>query len=347
MEMDIMPKKPFAIRAGLHCLFSGLYHILEQERPEAAAESDEADIYFETNGLNLEYYGDLNRVWLASQEDIVERFAGTYGLQLHASFEVELDPGAALLRLREAVLQGRMPLVFIRTTSLDYHEVFRDGEERNHLVLLLGWDDGDDSVLIGDSSFLDQAGHVTTYKGVLTVDALRRGLWGYAWFKADAEQKPSTGIGRFNTVLQNIRTFNQGLELPDQRYQGSLAYRMYVRDYNKLLALDAPAFSAVCRNVYYCFRVGGMLHQLEYLAVYIGRYKGRWPQEGQELLNHVEGLREQWRKALMQLYKVGLSVQRGKIGLVQDRFTLLLDEHDKLLVALLSAVDEEQGTASR
>lgn len=90
-----------------------------------------------------------------------------------------------------------------------------------------------------------------------------------------------------------------------------------------------------------------MLHQLEYLAVYIGRYKGRWPQEGQELLNHVEGLREQWRKALMQLYKVGLSVQRGKIGLVQDRFTLLLDEHDKLLVALLSAVDEEQGTASR
>ncbi|ANY70213.1 hypothetical protein BBD42_29680 [Paenibacillus sp. BIHB 4019] len=347
MEMEITHKKPFAIRAGLHCLFSGLYHILERERPEAAAESDEADIYFETNGLNLEYYGDLNRVWLASQQDIVERFAQTYGLKPHASFEVELNPGAALLRLREAVLQGRMPLLFIRTTSLDYHEVFRDGEERNHLVLLLGWDDGSDSVLIGDSSFLDQAGHVTTYEGVLTVDALQKGLWGYAWFETDKERKPSSGSERFNAVLQNIRSFNQGLELPGQRYQGSLAYRIYVRDYAKLPALDAPAFSAVCRNVYYCFRVGGMLHQLEYLSAYIGRYEGRWPQEGQELLYRVEGLREKWRKALMQLYKVGLSVQRDKIGLLQDRFSLLLDEHEKLLCDLLKAVDEGQGTACR
>ncbi|SFF39683.1 hypothetical protein SAMN04487969_13335 [Paenibacillus algorifonticola] len=347
MEMDVMPKKPFAIRAGLHCLFSGLYHILERERPEAAAESDEADIYFETNGLNLEYYGDLNRVWLASQEDIVDRFAQTYGLELHASFEAELDPDAALLRLREAVLQGRMPLLFVRTTSLDYHEVFRDGEERNHLVLLLSWDDGGDSIRIGDTSFLDKAGHITTYEGVLTVDALRRGLWGYAWFQADAEQNPLSGLGRFTAALQNIRSFNQGLELPEQRYQGSLAYRMYVRDYAKLPALDALAFSAVCRNVYYCFRVGGMLHQLDYLAAYIGRYKGRWPQEGQELLHRVEGLREQWRKALMQLYKVGLSVQRDKIGLVQERFALLLDEHEKLLRTLLSAVGGEQGTARR
>ncbi len=348
MDADLLARKPVAIRPGLHCLFSGLTHILERERPGAAAESDEADIYFETNGLNLEYYGDLNKVWLASQQDIVERFAQTYGLELHASFEAELDPGSALLRLREAALQGRLPLLFVRTTALDYHEVFRDGEERNHLVLLLGWDDECASVRIGDTSFLDQAGRVTTYEGMLALDALSSGLWGYAWFAADEKRKPLSASARFQSVYRLLQTYAAGTKLPGLRYQGSLAYRMYVGDYAKLTELDDSAFQAACRNVYYCFRVGGMLHQLDYLTVYIKRYADRWPVTEHERLAGVEKLREQWRKALMQLYKVGLSVQRDRVVLIQERFAFLLDEHEGMLRKLLEeahgeAAEEDEG----
>lgn len=341
MDTSLMPKTSFTIHPGLHCLFSGMYHILELERPEAAAASDEAEIYFETNGLNLEYHGDLNRVWLASQQDIAQRLADTYGLKLQASFAVERDPDPALQLLRQAVLQGRLPLLFVRTTALDYHEVFRDGKERNHIVLLLGWDDSSGTVRIGDTSFLNHGGHVMTYEGQLTIEALRLGLWGYAWFEACADRQVYADRERRRAALRNIEAYVQGLELPGERYQGRLAYRMYVRALDQLPALEDTAFSAVCRNVYYCYRVGGMLHQLDYLTIFLERNRWSLTQDNQELVSQLDGLKAQWRKTLMQLYKIGLTVQREKVGPLQARFDQLLDEHEHLLRQLLGVACEE------
>jgi hypothetical protein len=334
LEGIVIPN--FQMRSGMHCLFSGLNHILMRELPHTAEETDESDLYLQTSGMNVEYNGDLNRVWLASQEAIIQRFAECYGLSARAFYEVGADSQGILEQLVAGLRAGRPVLLFIRTSSLIYHEVFREGEERNHIILLYGLDEQKQEAYIADTSFLDAAGVTQTYRGIVPLELILRGIWGYAWFERDKVRHPLPEAERFQSALDQVHMFLQGKVLPGGRYQGLLAYRIYVSEYTKLMELGDALFTSTCKNVYYCYRVGGMLHQLDYLCCFIERHDHRL-QQTDELLNSLDEMKTEWKKTLFQLYKIGISVQRDKIKAIQERSNLLLDKHELLLQRLLLA----------
>jgi hypothetical protein len=316
----------FTVQAGHHCLFSGLYHLLVRERPETKAE--EADIYFQSDGLNLEYHGDLSTMWLASQETIIQQFAACYGLYAQFTFQVGLS---ALDTLREVLLENRVLLIFMRSNHLDYHAVFRDGAKRNHILLLHGIDEAQEIALVADTSFLDVSGQTLSYNGPLRLDSLLNGLWGYAWFEVDPSRNPPPDDDeRFHRALTNIKQFIAGTVLPEGRYQGLAAYRAYVAAWQRLVGMKPAKFTETCKNMYYCLRVGGIMHQLDYFERFIGSHAKRI-RDPYSLIARLEDNRNDWKKSLYQLYKIGLSVQPHKLEPLQERYLSLIQTHEQWL----------------
>ncbi|WP_144029098.1 hypothetical protein [Paenibacillus rigui] len=322
------------IQTGHHCLFSGLRHLLVSERPELDARAAEADIYFESDGLNLEYNGDLSTMWLASQETIIEQFAASYGLRAQYTFEISPN---VLDVFREILLENRAVLVFMRSPYLDYHAVFRDGAERNHILLLYGIDEAGKTAFVADTSFLDVSGQTLSYSGPLSLEHVLAGVWGYAWVEADPSlSPPPTEAQRFERAVDNIRRFLGHHNLPSGRFQGLEAYRAYVEDWRRLMDVSPSEFTETCKNMYYCLRVGGMMHQLDYFEMFIGRHQDRI-RNWDELARRLTENRNNWKKSLYQLYKIGLCVQPHKLEALQDRYFSMLRAQGEWLEAFVDS----------
>ncbi len=318
----------FTIQSGHHCLFSGLRHLLIRERPELDMEVAEADIYFQSDGMNLAYNGNLSTMWLASQETILQQFAACYGLCVQFTFEV----GAAVLDIfREILQENRVILIFMRSPYLDYHAVFRDGEERNHILLLFGIDEINQVVQVADTSFLDGSGQTLSYTGPLSLSQLLAGVWGYTWFEVNPFQKPALNADeRYHRAIASIKRFNRRHHLPEGCYQGLEAYRAYVADWSRLIDMKPAEFTDTCKNMYYCLRIGGIMHQLDYFEQFIGKHRDRVG-DSEGMLLQLHNNRNEWKKSLYQLYKIGLSIQPHKLQPLQERYMSLLQTHEKWL----------------
>ncbi|SFL80443.1 hypothetical protein SAMN03159341_11023 [Paenibacillus sp. 1_12] len=326
--MSIYMVDNFTVQSGHHCLFSGLRHLLVRERPEFDKEVVEADIYFQSDGLNLEYNGNLCKMWLASQETIMRQFAACYGL--HAQYTFELGP-AVLDTFREIVRGNRAILIFMRSPYLDYHAVFRDGAEHNHILLLYGIDVIHQIAQVADTSFLDGSGQTLSYKGPLSLSHILAGVWGYAWFEVDPSHNPTPNAdARFHRAVENIKRFCRGHILPEGRFQGLDAYRAYVADWSRLINMDPAEFTDSCKHMYYCLRVGGIMHQLDYFEMFIGKHRER-VRDSDGMLQQLRVSQNEWKKSLYQLYKIGLSVQPHKLQPLQARYSTMLQTHEEWL----------------
>ncbi|WP_248925708.1 BtrH N-terminal domain-containing protein [Paenibacillus hamazuiensis] len=323
------------IEPGVHCLFSGLRHVLVHQLPEAAETADEADIYFQTGGLNVEYERGAFRIWLASREQILRRFAELYGMQPHISLHVE-SGADAIEPLRDTLAAGRLAVLFLRTSVIEYHEAFRDASARQHIVLLHGLDEVRQAAFIADTAFYDNAGSVQTFSGAIPLPLLREGLTGCASFEAAPGREPLPEPRRVQEALARMDAFVRGRELPGGRWQGMSAYRALMDNLANLSDLEDRIFTDMCKHAYYGLRIGGVVHQLEYFSRFLARHRHRF-ERMDELAAALEELRKDWRPALMQLYKIGLSVQRQKLASLQERCISLLDRHERFVRELLDA----------
>ncbi|MEI7024439.1 BtrH N-terminal domain-containing protein [Paenibacillus sp. y28] len=330
--MNHLVSPDFIARTGYHCLFSGLLHMLKREYPDIAA--DEADVYLQSDGLNVEFHGDMRTMWLASQEQIARRFADCYGFSADYRFDLLNRGEEALPALRETLADNRLVLLFMRTKQLRYHDIFQDGEERNHIILLYGLDEEAGTAYVADTSFYDVSGQLLSYQGPLPLHNVTAGLWGFARFKPQPGMAPKPEPERFAAACSRIRDFVSGTALDGERYQGMLAYKTYTDAFTGLAELDKEQFSATCKHVYYCLRIGGIMHQIDYLERFVTLHAHRLTRSA-DLAASWNEKRELWRKTLYQLYKIALSARPEKLAAVQQQCRILLEDQERLLNMLL------------
>ncbi|MGF7034400.1 hypothetical protein J2T17_005351 [Paenibacillus mucilaginosus] len=230
------------------------------------------------------------------------------------------------------------------------HEVYRDHPSRPHVICLYGLDRAADTAYIGDSFLLDMSGQALTYQGPVPLRRLLGGIYGAgfagrtpsagrsetvlpgagretaagedsartaAGALAAAGRRPADRAGSLRLAASRIREYLEApVPIPASapgealRYSGEAAYLRFFEVLREAAELPDAEFAQTCREVYYSLRIGGVMHMLLYLKGLVCEHPEAFAETGKEWIRDLEEEELNWRKYLLQLYKIGLKLQK-------------------------------------
>ncbi|WP_426446085.1 hypothetical protein ACP26L_21070 [Paenibacillus sp. S-38] len=129
---------------------------------------------------------------------------------------------------------------------------------------------------------------------------------------ADQEEGLRLAASRIREYLESPAHATVPAQAPDEAlgYSGEAAYLRFFEALQETAELPDPAFAETCREVYYGLRIGGVMHMLLYLQELVSEHPEAFPETGKEWIRELEEEQLCWRKYLLQLYKIGLKLQK-------------------------------------
>lgn len=186
------------------------------------------------------------------------------------------------------------------------------------MIQLYGLDMKQDEAYVSDHFLLEESGHVLSYNGKTNLTLLLEGITEYAYLNSDPAEELS--------VQQVIQACDRHLE---QFLQESWsAYAVLFCDLDRLLEMEDESFRQSCDTLYYQLRIESLMHLLQYTEQFMSRYEGLMGSEhgAYQLREDIHELRQTWKRHLLQLYKIGLRVNREKVtDYIQHSLRLLAE----------------------
>lgn len=318
------------IQPGTHCLFGSIRNALASSYGYSISE---AELYFMCDGLNVEYDPAHRPFWVGrSGEVMLQQFALHGPARLRYDFRIDGEERKReLLRdLRQTLVSGHLALLFVNSSCLGFHKVYLENPGRQHVIILYGLDESNDTAYVGDSFLLDDGGTVLTYNGPTPLQKLLQGVYGAAFMDGlhtDASRKESvTGL-----AAERIRRFISGKALKAGVEHGHSAYMTLFDDLEQSVHADDSSFTERCKEAYYCLRIGGILHQLLYMKQFAEQYPREFAASDKDWPALLEEEETLWKKRLWQLYKLGLQRRKEGWPLFLEQTKELMDRETGLL----------------
>ncbi|EFM12343.1 hypothetical protein PaecuDRAFT_1023 [Paenibacillus curdlanolyticus YK9] len=321
------------VQPGSHCLFASIRTML-------AAGYDvnlsEAEIYFRCDGMNVEYHPTTNPYWLGRSGDEMLRHMNWDGpARMQYSFEAGAwsDQGQFIADIKDELAAGRPVILFALSGFLTYHAIYRDNPSRPHVVVLYGIDEANDTVELIDSFLLEYSGEAHTYQGSASLSDVMKGLYGVG-FLSGLKSSFSSEEHDFMSVLhERINRFLTAQSSPDgSSRHGLQAYYGFVEGLEKAAELDADSFTNVCKEAYYCLRIGSVMHQWSYFMELVQEFPDAFRLGPDAWLKRFEAEHLDWKKHLLNIYKFGLRSNRSGWPALLNQTRQLLDRQQSLLV---------------
>jgi hypothetical protein len=309
---------------GKHCLFISLKNLARSENVELS----ETDIFFSCDGFNVSYSLDLAKMWLASSERIITNFAELVGARNHCYFGMDVADYEDEIC---SVLSGNhMVLLVVRSDCLLYNPAFQRSLSSNHIILLTGLDTDLRTADIIDSSYMDDSGNILTFHGELNWDTLIKGIWGIAWFEFPETCEVSDQKVMCQST-EHLQKFLSGKQVDEHYFEGIPAYRKYIEDFERLLDMEQSDFTETCKHIYYCLRVGGIIHLNAYLQEFIAMHQDSFNEPPDIWHASAHQLEGEWKNFLLHLYKVGVQGKKEKIRSLISSGQTLLSKQERLM----------------
>ncbi|QWU13149.1 Butirosin biosynthesis protein H, N-terminal [Paenibacillus sophorae] len=320
------------VQPGDHCLFASLRNMLKSG---FGIDMPEADIYFCCDGMNVEYHPDERPFWLGLSGDAMLRHFDADGpVRLRYSFDMDHWPGKRQLldEIAAELAAGRPVMLFAHSGCLTYHSIYRDNVSRPHVVFVYGMDPSAGVFHIGDSFLLDYSGTVHSYQGSASMNDLLEGLYGIS-FMAASQPVYSRDDHDWKHVLQKrIASFlDDGRQAEGGSVRGLQAYYAFIDRLENAAGMDAEPFANICKEVYYCLRIGSIMHQWTYFMQIVQEYPQQFRHGMEHWTEMLEDEHSKWKKHLLQIYKTGLRGDRARWSSILHQGRLLLDRLRDLL----------------
>ncbi|MWC28059.1 BtrH N-terminal domain-containing protein [Paenibacillus sp. MMS18-CY102] len=324
------------VQPGLHCLFASMRTMLAASY---GVNLSEAEIYFRSDGMNVEYDPIARPFWIGRAGDEMLRHMNTDGpVRLQYSFDsgAWADRAQFIEDIKEELMARRPVLLFAYSGFLTYHAIYRDNPSRPHVVLLYGLDESNDRMDIIDSFLLEYSGEAHTYQGPASLHDVMQGLYGVGFMpgvKPDCEGEEHEfmsllreRIGRFLATQPS----RDGASV-----HGLQAYYAFVEALEKAAELDAEQFTDVCKEAYYCLRIGGVMHQWTYFMALVEEFPTSFQSGASAWMTRFEAEHLDWKKHLLNIYKFGLRSNRSGWPALLNQTRHLLDRQQSLLEAFV------------
>ncbi|WP_159886800.1 BtrH N-terminal domain-containing protein [Paenibacillus puerhi] len=330
------------VQPGTHCLFASLRNMMQSG---FGVNLSEAEIYFRCDGMNVEYMPETRPFWIGcSGDEMLRHFAEDGPVRLRYSFEMN-DWHSKQNLVDELVAElasGKLVMLFAQSHSLTYHFIYRENPSRPHVIFLYGVDTQNDSLFIGDSFLLDYSGAVHMYQGPASLNNLMEGIYGVAFMEEtrvewsnhfSQEGSLSHDERAFISLLQErIRTFLDNRSLANgESVQGLQAYYAFFDGLEAAAAMNKESFTESCKEVYYCLRIGSIMHQWTYLMQIVQEYPKQFSSGADFWIEKLETEHTQWKKHLLNMYKIGLRGNQESWPSILKHSKQLLDQQRDLL----------------
>lgn len=303
---------------GQHCFYASLHALLLRQ----GVYTDEADLYFLCNGLSISYKGNFDSFGLRPMADLLSQWSANTQVEVkHVTIDPALSKRNDFLILQDwsnALENGKSILLHLQSHCLNFHPVYQNNPSKGHVIQLYGLDMKQDEAYVSDHFLLEESGHVLSYNGKTNLTLLLEGITEYAYLNSDPAEELS--------VQQVIQACDRHLE---QFLQESWsAYAVLFCDLDRLLEMEDESFRQSCDTLYYQLRIESLMHLLQYTEQFMSRYEGLMGSEHgtYQLREDIHELRQTWKRHLLQLYKIGLRVNREKVtDYIQHSLRLLAE----------------------
>lgn len=311
------------------CIFSSIRSILARQIKDI----DETSVYFLCNGMNFDYSGDIRSVvWYRTGENLVRHLMDSQYAKV--KYYSILDPDFFLKESYKAICDNNMVLLFVDSTMLDYHPVFKHSLNKLHVIVLYGIDILNDVAYIGDSFFIDDLVQVLTYQGPTSLKKLKYGIKEFAIIEApDINTLGAADL--FSSVANNINNFFHCSDDNQGYFKGNKALKQYIKDFEQLYEIDEDTYCKSCSNIYLSFRLGSVIPMLNYFISLTADYSELQQGNYLILLDELQRLNAGWNKAALGATKAGLVNNRDKLRSIVKDVNLLLERQDRVLYDIL------------
>ncbi|MDN4616889.1 BtrH N-terminal domain-containing protein [Paenibacillus sp. PsM32] len=290
---------------GQHCFYASLHALLLRQ----GVYTDEADLYFLCNGLSISYKGNFDSFGLRPMADLLSQWSTNTQVEVkHVTIDPSLSKRNDFLILQDwsnALENGKSILLHLQSHCLNFHPVYQNNPSKGHVIQLYGLDMKQDEAYVSDHFLLEESGHVLSYSGKTNLTLLLEGISEYAYLNGNPAEELSV-----KKVIQAC-----DLHLEQFLQESWSAYAVLFCDLDRLLDMDDEQFRANCDTLYYQLRIESLMHLLQYTEQFISRYEGLMGGEHYTdlLRSDLYELRQTWKRHLLQLYKIGLRVNRDKL----------------------------------
>ncbi|MCD1257613.1 BtrH N-terminal domain-containing protein [Paenibacillus athensensis] len=327
------------IEAGAHCLFASLRNLLAAG---FGIRLSEADIYFRCDGMNVEYLPLSRPYWIGRSGDAMMRQFAALG-PVRTRYHFGVPEPAARLAVAEDIARelaaGRLALLFAHSGCLTYHQVYRDNPSRPHVIGIYGIDLARDTAYVIDSFLLDIGGTVHTYQGPAPLSSLLAGMYGLTYLEgphaagewADADEPSVNEPTPIAYVRDGIGRFLGGSVGEWGNAQGLAAYRSFFERLTTVPELDDATFTQTCKELYYCLRIGTVMHQWAYLQQIVRENTSALRSSADAWLETFAAEEQEWQKHLLGFYKNGLRAYKANWGVALERSHRLVDRQAAVL----------------
>jgi|GEM_PF-3405625 len=327
------------MEAGAHCLFASLRNLLAAG---FGIRLSEADIYFRCDGMNVEYLPLSRPYWIGRSGDAMLRQFAALG-PVRTRYHFGVPEPAARPAIAEDIARelaaGRLVLLFAHSGCLEYHQVYRDNPSRPHVIGIYGIDLAGDAAYVADSFLLDVGGTVHTYQGPTPLSSLLGGLYGLAYLEGPCAAGAWAAEGERSSheptplgyVREGIARFLGGTVGDWGNAQGLAAYRSFFDRLAAVPELDDATFTQTCKELYYCLRIGTVMHHWAYLQQIVRENPAALRSGPAAWLKTLAEEEQEWQKHLLGFYKNGLRAYKANWGAALDRSHRLVDRQAAVL----------------
>jgi hypothetical protein len=304
------------IQAGAHCLFASLRGMLVKGY---GLHRSEAEIYVLCDAMNVEHHPLSRPLWVGrSGEEMLMHMASRGPVDLAYEFIKANGQGREELlnQIQIQLSNGLIVLLFVHSGSLTYHPIYLENPSRPHVICGDGWGGEHGTINVIDSFLLDYSGTAHTYHGPASYQELAQGLYGAAFMngiRTKATDEKFHKMSFLGIVSESFIRFLQGNCSQDGSVRGLAAYYSLYNSLEAAESLIEASFTDVCKEVYYCLRIGSIMHQWLYLEQLVNEYPDAFvsgPNYWNEKLQAESIL---WKKHLLHLYKIGLRAQKQQL----------------------------------
>lgn len=324
------------LKPGINCLYASLANMAQVE----AWPLSECDLYFIADGVNVAYKPEMRPFYIGSEAEQL-----LTGLQQYLPIRYKPTDGNSswIDEMEQLLKQERMLLLYVDSRALTYHSIYQENMGREHFIVAYGADREKDALYVGDSFLLDYSGEALTYSGEASLTDIVQGVYGYAWIE-EGVSLPWTKQALMRQALATLDQFVQSSEVygASPVHKGLAAYRRWFADMVRLEQVDRNSFTETLKNIYYQFRIGSMIHHLDYCAMFVREYAHWLPEDAARNLSRwLTDARADWKKHGLMLYKTAIQHNTRKLAYIAEESGRMLDQHEAQLRAFLVKAQEQ------
>lgn len=316
------------VRTGKHCIFATMQEALRY----SGSNLTEAALFFLCEGMNIPYLGDPRTFWFKRMDQLTTPLVR---IQSQFSFHntSEEDPVRLVNDCADSLVQGYPVLLLVRSRCLSYHRAYTENQTRGHVVLLYGLDVVGNKAYIADAYLLDNSGRIHTFQGPVPLDELEAGCVSVTSYRPLSEYRQTSNSLVLRAYTDQIALYINPGTAPDAG--GLNAVRRLVSDLEEWVSMSGKELQRCCQEVYYGMRVGGILHQIEYIQMYADEAGLALLAGYREVMSLLETAYKEWKMYLLMLYKTGVQGRSARMKELSANGLRLLDSYDGALEGYL------------